>query len=98
MVDVSSRAASLVGVEGDAPPAASTSAEAVATEETDQPSPNTNTEQLTVMPTPALIPRSSRPYRRYEVLHQHVRDQRASRVERLPDPQISSEFLDCTSS
>jgi E3 ubiquitin-protein ligase HUWE1 len=31
---------------------------------------------------------------REEVLNQHVRDQRASRVERPPDSQISSEFLD----
>ena len=31
---------------------------------------------------------------REEVLNQHVRDQRAARVERPPDSQISSEFLD----
>lgn len=31
---------------------------------------------------------------REEVLNQHMRDQRASRVERPPDSQISSEFLD----
>ncbi|KAJ7497325.1 hypothetical protein FB451DRAFT_1550225 [Mycena latifolia] len=31
---------------------------------------------------------------REEVLNQHVRDQRASRIERPPDSQISSEFLD----
>lgn len=31
---------------------------------------------------------------REEVINQHVRDQRASRVERPPDSQISSEFLD----
>lgn len=31
---------------------------------------------------------------REEVLNQHVRDQRAARIERPPDSQISSEFLD----
>ncbi|KAF7361866.1 hypothetical protein MVEN_00531100 [Mycena venus] len=31
---------------------------------------------------------------REEVLNQHVRDQRASRIERPPDSQISAEFLD----
>ncbi|KAJ7188201.1 hypothetical protein C8R46DRAFT_1341056 [Mycena filopes] len=31
---------------------------------------------------------------REEVLNQHVRDQRASRIERPPDSQISTEFLD----
>ncbi|KAJ7084416.1 hypothetical protein B0H15DRAFT_888578 [Mycena belliarum] len=31
---------------------------------------------------------------REEVINQHVRDQRASRIERPPDSQISSEFLD----